>query len=175
MIAANSTLALLAPTTATLVLLAAFHRLWLHRRRATEWIAFSVAGGATALAATTWPGVLRISLLPPLLLVELVGVFAFSAWRFAPDFGQRGWLWICDLALRPAFVSGAGIAVALLSLTLGLRSAEEWTVPVLWLGASMGLLCSQRQPPARPFEGRTPSLSLDGAPIVRRHAPDPET
>jgi hypothetical protein len=103
---------MIAPLTATGLLLLATHRTWQARRRWVEGVGTVLAAGALALLVSPLPALPRGSALPLLTLLATWLAHAHAAWRFEPDHGQRGVLWTFTATLRPTFASGLGIALA---------------------------------------------------------------
>lgn len=80
---------------ATAVVLLAIGRFWSVRRLASEVIGLGVAQVSVALAVCTLlPRPCDLAFLPLATLCAVIGVEAANAWRFAPDEGQGGDLWM---------------------------------------------------------------------------------
>jgi len=96
----------------TAVLLLATARAWHPRRALVE----TVMLAAGLLLATAWltprPAPLVRALLPLAAVVAAWGACAYGAWRFAPDVGQRGRMWIFPASAARALPWSCGAAIA---------------------------------------------------------------
>lgn len=112
-----------APVLATAILLLATGRAWRSHRRFVESVACACLLGSAAAALAPLPDVVFRALLPLAAVGAAWVACAYAAWRFAPDCGQRGFLWTLPAA--------AGRS-APLALAAGLVTTPfAWLAPVI--------------------------------------------
>lgn len=102
------------PLLASAVLLLATGRSWSLRRADVERVGLSLLPALVCLLLVRLPAPFALALIPPLTLAAILGVLAAGAWRFAPDEGQTGRLWILRHALPACVGPALGLACVLL-------------------------------------------------------------
>jgi hypothetical protein len=134
------TLALwLPPLAASFILLAATRRSWRHHRRFKIALGLSVAFAVLVVTLPALPDPLAAPLAPFFSFAALWFVCVADAWRHAPDFGQRGLLWLFPLAASRTLLGALGL---LFAQTLWLASAapDALQLPLLFTGSLASLL-----------------------------------
>jgi hypothetical protein len=129
----------LPPLAASVILLAATRRAWRHHRRFQISLGLAVAFAVLVTTLPDLPAPLGALLAPLFALAALWFVFAADAWHYAPDFGQRGFLWLLPRAAAPTLLGALGLLCAQ-SLWLGTRAPAAFQLPMLFTGSLAALL-----------------------------------
>lgn len=140
------------PLLASAVLLLATGRSWVLRRPDVERVGLALLPALVCLLLVRLPTPFALALIPPLTLGAILGVLAAGAWRFAPDEGQTGRLWILRHALPACVGPAIGLACVLLP-ALKLLAADSSVlggVGLIATGPVAGHLCQRllSRPPA---------------------------
>ncbi|MCB1104533.1 MAG: hypothetical protein H7A44_04830 [Opitutaceae bacterium] len=105
---------LAATALATGIVLLATARCWRNQRWLTENILLLPALLATGLSITHTPDMVQVGLTPVLLIFTALPILAWNEWRFAPDFGQTGFMWALTGGVRGTLWAGLGLAIAMI-------------------------------------------------------------
>jgi hypothetical protein len=101
----------LAPLLATVVLLAATFRTWRSRRGWVEGVGLAASLGLADVFLQRLGPALAFALLPIGALGATGLTLAYAEWRFAPDFGQRGWRWATTGSAQATFCAALGLGI----------------------------------------------------------------
>ena len=129
----------LPPLAASVILLTATRRTWRHHRRFKIALGLSVAFALLLVTLRDLPAPLDSLLAPLFALAALWFVCAADVWRHAPDFGQRGFLWLLPLAASPTLLGALGLLCAQ-TLWLGTGAPAAFQLPLLFTGSLAALL-----------------------------------
>ncbi|MCX6936678.1 MAG: hypothetical protein NTU80_02085 [Verrucomicrobia bacterium] len=129
----------LPPVAATAILLAATRRTWRHHRRFKTALGLTLAFAALTVGLGYLPPALATVVAPLLALIALCVVCTLGEWRHAPDFGQRGLLWLLPRAAAPALLGALGL-LATQTLWFASLAPDLLQLPLLFTGSLASLL-----------------------------------
>jgi hypothetical protein len=159
-----------APLLVTAILLLATSRTWRARRMFVEHVMLAALTFLAAAALSPLPPVVFNATLPLAAVVSAWLAFAHAAWRFAPDFGQRGVAWVFHTAAAPALPAALGAAIAIVPAGwLNRHSLLPLGTAAVFLAAMITASALHRAltPPPRPSSPPPPPDDRGGRPLLK--------